>query len=139
MDRIMLYNIVILTFLFSWLVGSKSIPASANDFKEIDQLGEEFQRQAPWFRAPEKGSGMTEAITQPQSYLLGEQKEEPENQGMPLPPYFFYDPVPGVYDNWMAVGPIPYRSSKHPHFPGWWKYQHSWPGFYWRPGMGIIE
>lgn len=114
MDRKMLYNIVVLAFLFSWLIGSKSIPASANDFKEIDQLGEEFQRQAPWFRAPEKGSGMTEAIDQPQSYLS-------------LPPYFFYDPVPGVYDNYISGWPIPYEPPRYPNFPPWPKYRRMWP------------
>ena len=75
-------------------MGISSAVASSDDVEKSDKLGDDFQKQSPWFREKPK-SGESTGTPQPEQYLRnpeGEKKEETQKY-----PYCRYPDCPGQY------------------------------------------
>ncbi len=124
--------------------GGEVTPEEGSPFSEdigkADQIGEEFQRQAPWSEtAP--GSGAYHAPPQPEEYLSPPEPEEPEPPAAPRP--YCYNPYTGLYEYCYPGGYL--HGYFHPRYR--YEYLHSdedtryrfeldLPGFYlyWEKG-----
>jgi hypothetical protein len=110
---------------------------SSDDWDAVNRLGEEFQRQAPWFRTPGKSGEIDQGIPQPPPYGSVGSREEPQEQTGSNPSYICYEPVARTYYYCLTGWPVSYAPAQYPYFPFWWKYPWSCPpGSRWKSGVG---
>jgi len=142
--RVKIAVIIVLSFTFSAIPCSRLhivMPAFAasDDTDKADKLGEDFQKQSPWFREKPKSDENT-GTPQPEQYLRnpeGEKKEETQKY-----PYCRYPDCPEQYalcynpdlDTYEYCYPadsdhfrLRFRS---PKFRDWWERERACPAGY---------
>lgn len=123
--------------------------AASDNTEKADKLGEEFQKQSPWFREKPK-SGESTGVPQPEQYLrCTEDKKEEETQSNPYCYYPYceeqyplrYDPDTKPYEYCYPVDSFSYKFRfRSPKFRLWWDQERACPpGYFFRPNFGCTR
>jgi hypothetical protein len=156
MNRIFLIGtaLLVLFFIFSAVTYSElhivALASAASDNTEkADKLGEEFQKQSPWFR--EKPESDESIVTpQPEHYLrIPEEKKEEETQGNPYCYYPYceeqyplcYDPDTGLYEYCYPADSFSFKFRFHSRkFRQWWDHERACPpGYFFKNNIGCAR
>ncbi len=119
--------------------------AASDDAEKADKLGEEFQKQAPWFREkPQGDEGKGEP--QPELYIHTPEGKEEKQDKYPYCRYpdcpeqypLCYNPDLEVYEYCYPADSSDFRLRFHsPKFRLWWEHERVCPpGYFFTPGSG---
>jgi hypothetical protein len=136
---------IVISFLIISLSSSSaqesSVP-SVTDVEKADQLGDEFQRQMPWYaRTPQSGAFF--GIPQPKEYLSAPESEIPPESSEYLSRQYplCYDPYTGSYEYCKPRNSYYFRVKlRSPQFRFWWSKGRFCPyGYFFIPDRGCYR